>query len=169
MRRPWNHLLAPATMLALTAMAPLACEDEETLDDDDVCVPGDPHDGLNCECTGDDCICPSTGDCAIYCVDECSLQCAGSGNCEFLCVDDCVVACTGSGNCDSEVGPGSSVSCTGSGDCDVVCTGDCSVACPGSATCTVHCTPEATCTLENCSSEVHECAEDISICNGACP
>jgi hypothetical protein len=156
--------------LALAALpSAIGCsDDEETHHGVPACTPGDPVTGLSCDCTGAECVCPSAGDCAIHCVDACSLQCAGSGSCIFDCAEDCQVACTGSGNCTVDVGPGSTVDCTGSGDCDVDCLGDCDVSCPGSATCTVHCLEGSICTLENCPSEVAECPNGVSVCNGAC-
>lgn len=92
-----------------------------------------------CECAGNDCVCPSSGDCGILCTAECDLQCAGSGNCDFECGSDCVSECTGSGNCAVLMGPGSLGRCTGSGDCDFACTGPCAVECPGSGTCSLAC------------------------------
>jgi len=160
-----------AASLCLLAAAGFAACGEDPPRDDGLCEPGDPTDGRDCEFVGSECICPSTGDCAIYCVDQCSLQCAGSGSCDFLCEDACDANCTGSGNCKVEVAHASTVSCTGSGDCDVICHGDCSVACPGSATCTVTCAPTAVCDINitNCSGEVTDCPENTSVCNGGCP
>ncbi len=158
--------LAP---LAALAMIVASCEDDPHDGGPYDCAVGDPIEGRECECTGNECVCPSSGDCAVYCVDDCGLQCAGSGSCDFLCTYDCDVNCTGSGNCDVEVGQGSTITCSGSGDCDITCTGDCSVACPGSATCTVHCAVDATCQLEPCSGEVQQCPNDVQICNGGCP
>lgn len=170
--RTVRQALAAAIYLA-AALGFWACADDPPPPPpaDGVCEPGDPAGGLDCECVGDECICPSTGDCAIYCVDNCTLQCAGSGSCDFLCDAACDVACTGSGNCFSDVPGGSTIDCTGSGDCHTVCHGDCTVACPGSATCTVECAPMATCNLEitNCSGEIEECADGSLACNGACP
>lgn len=122
-----------------------------------------------CECSGAECICPSTGDCTIDCGDDCDLQCAGSGNCDFFCGADCLAACTGSGECSVSVGEDSTVRCTGSGDCDVACDGDCVVECPGSGTCIVRCEPGLSCSITNCSGNVQSCPNDIQVCNGSCP
>ena len=124
-----------------------------------------------CECEADACICPSTGDCAVDCIGDCDLQCAGSGDCDFHCVDGCLAACTGSGHCLVDVGDDSAVDCTGSGGCEVICHGDCSVACPGSGECVVHCDPdlEAACDFDSCSGSVVECPDGVLVCNGDCP
>jgi hypothetical protein len=166
-----RHGLAAALFLGAVGLFAACDDDPPPYYYDGICEPGDPAGGRDCECIGSDCICPSSGDCAIYCVDNCSLQCAGSGSCDFLCDAACDVKCTGSGNCVSEVPHGSKVACTGSGDCDVLCHGDCSVACPGSGTCTVTCAPGAICDLEitNCEG-VEECAGGSTlVCNGGCP
>jgi hypothetical protein len=166
------HLRAALTLplLALGAWLAVGCEDEpDDSGDGYVCHPGDPVEGLTCECRADECVCPSAGDCAILCVEACDLQCAGSGSCDFACATGCDVSCTGSGNCALSIATGSTVACTGSGDCAVDCDGDCAISCPGSATCTVRCEPGFACTLESCPSEVHECPGDILVCNGGCP
>jgi hypothetical protein len=132
------------------------------------CEPGDPNGGLSCECVGNDCICPSSGDCAILCTDLCDLQCAGSGNCDFVCGAGCLTSCTGAGNCLITVGPGSEVDCTGSGNCDIECEGDCTVSCPGQGTCTVHCAPDAVCEIDQCSDNVQTCPDGSVVCGGGC-
>lgn len=123
-----------------------------------------------CECRGAECVCPSSGDCAILCAADCDLQCAGSGNCDFECGDGCIADCTSSGLCQVDVGHASTVQCTGSGDCDIACHGDCTVRCPGSGDCIMRCEPDSTCNMEACSGEVTDCGGGISICGGtACP
>lgn len=89
----------------------------------------DEHGGCagDCECSGEQCVCPATGDCEVECVGHCDLQCAGSGDCYFGCGEDCLAECTGSGTCFVHVGERSSVRCTGSGDCEIACHGDCDV------------------------------------------
>ncbi|WP_437293043.1 hypothetical protein [Sorangium sp. So ce426] len=139
-----THHVVALSLLALLWGGIAACGDDPA----DDCTVGDPNEGPTCECNGAECICPSSGDCAIFCTAECGLQCAGSGSCDFDCGPDCDIACTGSGNCTLTVGHGSTVDCTGSGDCDVVCKGDCDVRCPGSGDCVVHCEPGAVCTTD---------------------
>lgn len=161
-----RHVIAA---LAVPLLVFAACGDDGPSGHDGDCAIGDPIDGRDCECNGNECICPSTGDCAILCAAECDLQCAGSGSCEFDCGPDCAASCTGSGNCDIEVGSGSIVSCTGSGDCDVTCHGDCTVRCPGSGTCTIFCDPEVVCDFESCSGNVETCPDGVQVCQGSCP
>jgi hypothetical protein len=132
------------------------------------CSIGDPVEGPTCECSGDECVCPSSGDCAIYCIDSCGLQCAGSGSCEFDCIDGCDVSCTGAGNCDLEVGHDSTVSCTGSGDCDITCFGDCTIDCPGSGTCRARCADEYECNFFGCAEDGETCENGDVVCNGSC-
>jgi hypothetical protein len=108
----------------------VGCRDDHP---DAICEDG------HCECEGNDCICPDSGDCDIECTADCALQCAASGNCIFACGDDCVTECTGSGNCEIDVGARSLVRCTGSGNCDVVCHGECTVECPGNGDCALSC------------------------------
>lgn len=122
-----------------------------------------------CECTGAACVCPSSGDCAINCVDMCDLQCAGSGNCDFECGPMCLAACTGSGVCFVSVGDDSTVDCPGASGCDVVCDGDCTVQCPGSGECAVQCLPGFVCNITQCSGSLQSCPDGLSICNGECP
>lgn len=121
------------------------------------------------ECTGDDCVCPGTGDCTVHCLDDCDLQCAGSGACELICDDVCLASCTGSGECYVTVGDDSTVDCPGSGGCDVVCEADCDVQCPGSGECIVQCEPGFACDIHECSGSVQSCDDDVLVCNGACP
>jgi hypothetical protein len=162
-----RHIIASLS-LVLAGFA--ACSDDPPpRGDGDDCLIGDPFEGSACECNGNECVCPSSGDCAIFCIASCSLQCAGSGNCDFDCGPDCEASCTGSGNCDIEVGPGSSVSCTGSGDCDVTCEGDCTVQCPGSGTCTIYCAEGAVCDFDSCSGNVEQCPLGVQVCQGNCP
>lgn len=113
----------------------------------------------HCECAGNDCVCPASGDCSIDCTADCDLQCAGSGNCDFICGDLCNVECTGSGNCGQTMGPGSTGACKGNGNCSFACTGPCSVTCPGSGDCELECPAEAP--LQTCSNDALAC--------GACP
>lgn len=140
-----THHVVALSLLALLWSGIAACGDDPPEHD---CTVGDPNEGPTCECDGADCVCPSSGDCAIFCVADCDLQCAGSGSCDFDCGPGCDVACTGSGNCVLTVGDGSTVDCTGAGDCDVACRGDCDVRCPGSGECVVHCEPGAVCTTD---------------------
>jgi hypothetical protein len=167
-----RHIIAltALTALPLAALPFAACGDDPDFDDDD-CEIGSPLEGPTCECSGADCVCPSSGDCAINCIEGCNLQCAGSGSCDFFCIAGCNTECTGSGNCFVNVGDGSNVACTGSGDCDVLCEGECSVTCPGSATCTVGCAPNTTCsiTIDKCSGSVTDCPDGVKVCNGGCP
>jgi hypothetical protein len=127
----------------------------------------------DCKCSGNECICPSQGDCAIDCTEACDLQCAGSGNCDFVCNNQCEASCTGSGECLVAVGDDSTISCTGSGDCDITCTGDCVVECPGSGDCLMRCVNEdegAQCRFERCEGEIADCGENVSICGrSGCP
>lgn len=109
----------------------------------------------HCECSGNECICPASGDCSIECTADCDLQCAGSGNCEFACGDSCNIECTGSGNCALIMGPGSTGTCTGSGNCDFVCTGPCAISCPGQGDCTLACPDDAP--LQACSNKGMAC------------
>ena len=148
--------LAAVLLLPAYALAP-GCGDDEGCEG-------------ACECVGADCVCPSTGDCAVNCIDACDLQCAGSGNCDFECGGGCLASCTGSGECEVDVGGSSTVECTGSGDCDVACHGDCTVRCPGSGDCIVRCDPDADCNMESCSGSVTDCGDGVSICGtAACP
>jgi hypothetical protein len=158
-------------LVALTFATFISCgSDEDDYDDGaGVCRIGDPVLGRDCACNSNDCICPSSGDCALHCISFCSLQCAGSGNCEFDCGASCDTSCTGSGNCLIEVGPDSDVACTGSGNCDITCIGDCSVRCPGQGTCVVRCGPDATCAIEQCSGDVETCSDGVQVCQGNCP
>jgi hypothetical protein len=133
------------------------------------CGDDDPPSGGDFECTGNDCVCPSSGDCRIHCDDECNLQCAGSGDCDFTCETPCAVACTGSGLCVMSVADASNVQCPGSGGCDVDCAGDCTVECPGSGACVARCEPGFVCTIERCSGNLETCAGGVQVCNGACP
>jgi hypothetical protein len=121
------------------------------------------------ECSGAECVCPSSGDCRIHCLDACDLQCAGSGACDFICDDGCNVSCTGSGSCVVSVGDDSTVSCPGSGGCDVDCNGDCTIDCPGSGDCIARCEPGFACSIERCSGNVIDCPNGVKVCNGACP
>lgn len=165
---------APRHIVALFALALgwggiAACGDDPPPDHYD-CSIGDPLEGTTCECNGNDCVCPSSGDCGILCIDSCDLQCAGSGSCHFICDDACDVACTGSGDCLAEVGVASSIACTGSGDCEARCDGDCAVNCTGSGACTVRCAVGAVCTLEGCSGgPIQDCGNGVQVCGGACP
>lgn len=164
-------------VFAAWALAYAACGDDGprdggggNFDEGSVCGVGDPQAGRSCPCIGDTCVCPESGDCALLCVDECALACAGSGNCELYCASTgCDVDCTGSGDCTVVVGAGSTVDCTGSGDCAIDCDGDCTVRCPGSGTCSVWCQSGWDCTVEDCSSPVIECPDDVKVCNGGCP
>jgi hypothetical protein len=121
------------------------------------------------ECRGTECVCPSSGDCVIDCLDACDLQCAGSGACDFVCDDGCLVSCTGSGPCISSVGHASTVSCPGAGGCDVDCNGDCTLDCPGSGTCIARCEPGFACAIERCGAGTTTCPTGELVCNGACP
>lgn len=112
----------------------------------------------HCECSGNDCICPASGNCDIECTADCNLQCAGSGDCAFACGDGCVAECTGSGNCLVDVGEGGVVRCSGPGDCDIVCHGACTVECPGSGECALACDGE---------QGPLECGDALAC--GACP
>jgi hypothetical protein len=139
-------------VFAFTALAVPAC--------------GDDDDGVNgycedaqCECAGNDCVCPAAGDCGIACTADCDLQCAGSGACDFNCGEDCQVRCTGSGNCVADVGPRSHVDCPSNGNCEAFCSGACSMTCTGSGDCTLHC-------LEG--EQPSECGDDTIACGG-CP
>lgn len=170
MRMTFRHVAA-LFALSLAAFPFAACGSDPEFYDLEDCEIGSPLEGSTCECSGADCVCPSSGDCAINCVEGCNLQCAGSGSCDFFCAAGCNTECTGSGNCDIDVGDDSNVACTGSGDCDVTCAGKCKVTCPGSATCTVGCAPNTTCTItiDKCSGEVQDCAGGVKVCNGSCP
>jgi hypothetical protein len=140
------------SVFALSALLVPGCSD------DDEGVSGYCEDG-QCECAGNDCICPANGDCGIACTADCDLQCAGSGACEFSCGDDCQVSCTGSGNCVADVGPRSHVDCPSNGNCEAFCAGPCSMTCTGSGDCTVHCFED---------EPPIECG-DATIACGACP
>jgi hypothetical protein len=109
----------------------------------------------HCECSGNDCICPASGDCSIECTADCDLTCAGSGNCDFICGDSCNIECTGAGNCALTIGPGSTGECSGSGNCAFVCAGPCSISCPGQGDCTLECPADAP--LQECSNNGMAC------------
>jgi hypothetical protein len=156
-------------LLLVPSLLVVACGDDDEPYGPPPCRIGDPVEGLTCDCSGTECVCPSSGDCAISCVSECVLQCAGSGNCTFHCAADCQASCTGSGNCTMVVGNGSTVSCTGSGDCDITCEADCTVSCPGQGTCTVYCQPGASCGIADCPNAPESCPDDVLVCNGTCP
>lgn len=149
------HWALLASTLVLAPLLLPSCGD----DDDGGCRGG-------CECRGDECVCPSTGDCAVECVADCDLQCAGSGDCYFGCGDDCLTTCTGSGNCIIDVGEGSVVECTGAGDCDIACHGDCSVHCPGSGDCIVRCHEGVVCDFVACERNAIECPDGVLVCGG---
>jgi hypothetical protein len=124
-------------------------------------------------CSGSECQCPSTGDCAVDCVGDCALACTGSGDCGFSCGAGCDASCPGSGLCIVDVGHQSTVSCTGSGGCDVVCHGDCVVECPGSGDCVVHCAENDegdpfACEITRCEN-VEVCDDGVQVCNARCP
>jgi hypothetical protein len=125
--------------------------------DDD--VRGYCEDG-HCACSGDACVCPSTGDCAIECEEDCELTCAGSGDCSFGCGEGCLAECTNSGNCAVAIGEQASARCLGAGDCDVRCSGACSVACLGSGDCDLTCLGDAPGPMQ-CRDATHAC--------GGCP
>jgi hypothetical protein len=122
----------------------------------------------DCQCSGNECVCPSTGDCAVDCTDACDLQCAGSGDCDFACSNGCQASCTGSGECLVVAGDDSLISCTGSGDCDITCVGDCVVECPGSGVCIARCDAGFNCEITRCE-DVVSCPDGVQVCNGACP
>jgi hypothetical protein len=125
-----------STVRCLAALAVgiwLGCHDDD--------VNADCEDG-HCECAGNDCICPQSGDCDIECTEDCDLQCAGSGNCAFSCGVDCAVDCTGSGNCEIAVDDASTIRCSGAGNCDIVCYGPCVIDCPGQGDCLLTCDPD---------------------------
>ena len=159
-----KHLI----VIALCALLAGACGDDRGDDYYRDCAPGDPVDGYDCECRGNEGICPSGGDCAIDCIEACGLQCAGSGNCDFACGAACNVRCTGAGNCVIDVGDDSSVDCPGSGNCDIDCDGDCNVRCT-QGTCTVFCEPGFECGIEGCPGSVEECPNDVLVCQRGCP
>jgi hypothetical protein len=165
---PMNKSLGMSLCLVGAAALFAACGDDYEPPPGNDCTVGDPVEGPTCECAGDECVCPGSGDCAILCVEGCGLQCAGSGDCAFDCVDGCDVSCTGSGSCDLEVGHDSTVACTGSGDCDITCYGDCDVACPGSGTCTIRCGDDFDCTFTGCAETGETCANGDVVCNGSC-
>jgi hypothetical protein len=119
-------------------------------------------------CNGNDCQCPSTGDCRIDCGDACDLSCTGSGDCAFSCGLDCLPTCPGSGQCDIATGDEGQVVCAGSGGCNVTCLGDCTVECPGSGLCTVECQPGFDCELTRCEDAL-SCPNGVQVCNGVCP
>ncbi len=129
-----NHWRGALLTFACAAALAVACGD----DDRGGPVDANCEDG-HCECSGNECICPSTGDCDIDCLGDCDLECAGSGDCTFACGDGCAARCTNSGNCHVEVGDGGTVECTANGDCHITCLAQCSVWCTGSGECNVTC------------------------------
>lgn len=147
-----KHVLAGLAAFALGTW--LGCHNDEPYAN---CEDG------HCECAGNDCICPASGDCDIECTDDCDLQCAASGNCAFSCGVDCLAECTGAGNCEIAVDDNSVVRCTGSGNCDIVCYGPCVIDCPGQGDCALTCDPDDDEPLEG----PIECGDHRSAC-GAC-
>lgn len=156
----WHRLLVAIGFgIGLT----LACahEEEHTCEGD-------------CECAGNDCICPAAGDCTLDCTEDCDLQCAGSGACDFACDVGCNARCTGNGACVVDAGDDSTVDCPGNGSCDIACHGDCDVSCT-MGSCIVRCLAEddgAMCSLTGCPSDVVDCPDHpdhVRICGGSCP
>lgn len=164
----WAVLACFAGLLAGCASEPVIGSDNEAFVTGDTATPTMMGCQADCECSGEECVCPDDGHCEMECVSDCDLECTGSDHCFLGCEESCVATCAGEGDCSMSVGEGSTVSCIGSGDCMIGCNGACDVACEGSGACVVRCYNGTECSPEICARGATDCGDGTIVCGGDC-
>ncbi len=130
---------------------------------------------------------PQTGDCTTCSGGTCSDSCSGvdcalacpvaACNCDLACTSAaaiCAAVCHPNTVCslDCQGAPDCRLTCNDNSVCEQDCTGIASCdksKCVDGASCLINCTGSTTCLFKQCDGGETSCANDILVCNRACP